>query len=251
MRKKIVTGNWKMNLNYKDALSLASEVIDNVSKSSDIEVIFAPSFLYLSEISNMCRSLDNFKIAAQDCSVEDFGAFTGDISASMISSVDVDYVIIGHSERRKYYNESNIILKKKVNRVLENNLGIIFCCGESIVQRENNEHFKIIESQLNESLFHLSGDKIKGIIIAYEPIWAIGTGLNATAEQAQEIHKFIRNIIKNRYGINVSNEVSVLYGGSCNPSNAKEIFKKDDIDGGLIGGASLQSKNFLSIINSF
>tara|TARA_B100000902_G_scaffold221471_1_gene210410 strand:+ start:36187 stop:36942 length:756 start_codon:yes stop_codon:yes gene_type:complete len=251
MRKRIVTGNWKMNLNYKEALSLVTDVIDNIPKNTNIEVIFAPSYLYLSEISNMCRALDNIKIAAQDCSVEGIGAFTGDVSASMILSVNADYVIIGHSERRKYYNESNVFLKNKVNRVLDSNLGIIFCCGESIIQRENNEHFDLIESQLNESLFHLSRDEFKNIIIAYEPIWAIGTGVNATAEQAQEIHKFIRRMIKDRYGSDISEEVSVLYGGSCNPSNAKDLFNKDDIDGGLIGGASLQSQNFLSIINSF
>ena len=251
MRKKIVTGNWKMNLNYKDALSLVTDVLDNLPKSTEVEIVFAPSFIYLSEIYNMCRDLDNIKIAAQDCSIEVTGAFTGDVSASMISSVNADYVLIGHSERRKYHKESNIFIKKKVNRVLENNLGVIFCCGESIIQRENKEHFDLIESQLNDSLFHLSADVFKNIIIAYEPIWAIGTGLNATAEQAQEIHKFIRRIIKNRYDGSLSEEVSVLYGGSCSPNNAKELFSKNDIDGGLIGGASLQSNDFLSIINSF
>ena len=189
-------------------------------------------------------------IAAQDCSENGNGAYTGEVSAQMIKSIGVDYVIIGHSERRQYFNESHEVLNNKLSQALSNNLKVIFCCGENINQRDSNEFLDVIYNQLSSTVFNLSAIDFSKIIIAYEPIWAIGTGKNATSAQAQEMHNYIRTIVSEKYGNEAANNISILYGGSCKPSNAKSIFSQIDIDGGLIGGASLKSDDFISIINS-
>ena len=251
MRKSIVAGNWKMNLKREEALVLVSEVLSQISKNDNTEVVFVPSFLYLFKIAKMCSDFESVKVAAQNCSKEEKGAFTGEVSSEMIASSNGDYVIIGHSERREYFTETNTDLAEKVNRALANNLKVIFCCGESLTQRKDEAHFDWIKKQLSERLFHLSAKEFENIVIAYEPIWAIGTGITATSEQAQEMHQFIRNFLNEKYGSEVAEDTSILYGGSCKPTNAKELFSQTDIDGGLIGGASLKADDFLSIINSF
>jgi len=240
-----------MNLEREEGLALVSEVLSKLPKDNNIEIVFAPCFLYLYKIAKMCNNFDNVFLAAQNCSKEVKGAFTGEVSAEMISSSNGDYVLIGHSERREFFKETNADLAQKVNRVLANNLKVIFCCGERLYQREDESHFNWIKQQLSEGIFHLDSTDFANIVIAYEPIWAIGTGVTATSNQAQEMHNFIRSLISEKYGDEITENTSILYGGSCNPSNAKELFMQKDIDGGLIGGASLKADNFLSIINSF
>ena len=251
MRKNIVAGNWKMNLNRAEAIALVDEVLSNLPRNNLTEIVFAPSYVYLYKVAKMCDNTNKVSVASQDFSTNEKGAFTGEVSASMIASCNVEYVILGHSERRTNFDETNDLLKTKVDRALENNLSIIFCCGESLEQREKGVHFDWIKSQLTESLFNLPIDDFSRIVIAYEPIWAIGTGVTASVNQAQEMHAFIRSIITEKYGDDVADSRSILYGGSCNPSNSVELFSQKDIDGGLIGGASLKADDFISIINSF
>ncbi len=251
MRKNIVAANWKMNLDRVQAISLVDEIISNISIKPSTQVILAPSYLYLYKVSKKCNDIENIFVAAQNCSSEDNGAFTGEVSVNMIKSCNADYVIIGHSERRDKFNESNNELEIKVKKALDTGLKVIFCCGESLEQRNQEVHFKWIENQISESLFTLSKKQIRNVVIAYEPIWAIGTGVTATAKQAQEMHFFIREILLARYDKDISDNISILYGGSCNPTNAKELFSQQDIDGGLVGGASLSADNFLAITNSF
>ncbi len=251
MRKNIVAGNWKMNLKRDEGLDLINDVINLLPSDNKVEVVFAPSFIHLYKVNKMCLNLDKVNTASQNVSKEERGAFTGEISAEIIRSANVKYTIIGHSERREYFKETNEDLKQKVDVSLENNLEVIFCCGESLDQREEEVHFNWLKSQVSESLFHLSSDDFRKIIIAYEPIWAIGTGVTASSDQAEEIHKLIREIITQKYGNEIANNTSILYGGSCNPANAREIFSKDNIDGGLIGGASLNAESFVEIIKSF
>lgn len=251
MRKNIVVGNWKMNLKRDEGLYLINDVINLLPLDNKVEVVFAPSFIHLYKVNKMCLNLDKVNTASQNVSKEERGAFTGEISAEIIRSANVKYTIIGHSERREYFKETNEDLKQKVDVSLENNLEVIFCCGESLDQREEKVHFNWIKIQISESLFHLSSDDFRKIIIAYEPIWAIGTGVTASSDQAEEIHRFIRQIIDERYGNEIANNTSILYGGSCNPTNARDIFSKDNIDGGLIGGASLNAESFVEIIKSF
>ena len=250
MRKKIVAGNWKMNLDKSSSDNLVKEILDLTKENKSPQIVLSPPFIYLQQIVKDCQSRADILIAAQNCNANDNGAFTGEVSANMLKSIGVDYVILGHSERRQLFGESNEILNLKLSQALSNNLNVIFCCGEDINQRENNQHFKIIEDQLNSTIFKLSVDDFSKIVIAYEPIWAIGTGKTATSNQAQEIHNHIRLLIKNNYDQELSNNTSILYGGSCKPKNAKAIFSENDIDGGLIGGASLQSADFTSIISS-
>ena len=250
MRKKIVAGNWKMNLDKSSSDNLVKEILDSTKENKSTQIVLSPPFIYLQQIVKDCQSRADVLIAAQNCNANDNGAFTGEVSANMLESIGVDYVILGHSERRQLFGESNEILNLKISQALSNNLNVIFCCGEDINQRENNQHFKIIEDQLNSTIFKLSVDDFSKIVIAYEPIWAIGTGKTATSNQAQEIHNHIRLLIKNNYDQELSNNTSILYGGSCKPTNAKAIFSENDIDGGLIGGASLQSADFTSIISS-
>ena len=254
MRKNIVAGNWKMNLLAEEANDLANSIKRYLEENvidSNIEVILAPPALYLDNLVNKTNHLPNLYIAAQNCYQAPKGAFTGEISASMLKSVGVKYVIIGHSERRLYFGEDNEILKQKISAVLENGLHPIFCCGEQESERDAGNHKAFVEGQLIDSLFHLSADEIAKCVIAYEPIWAIGTGKTASPEQAQEMHQFIRELIANQYDDIIANDITILYGGSCKPSNAKELFSQKDVDGGLIGGASLLADQFVAIIEAF
>ena len=250
MRKKIVAGNWKMNLDKSSSENLVKEILESTQEKKDIQIVLSPPFIYLEQVVKDCVSRPDVLIAAQNCSAYDNGAFTGEVSTNMLKSIGVDYVIIGHSERRQFFSESNDLLMNKISLSLSNNLKVIFCCGEDINQREKDLHFEIIEDQLKSTVFKLSVNDFSKIVIAYEPIWAIGTGKTATSDQAQEIHGFIRSLITNNYNKDISDNTTILYGGSCKPSNAKAIFSEDDIDGGLIGGASLKSADFTSIISS-
>ena len=250
MRKKIVAGNWKMNLDKSSSEHLVKEILESTQEKKDIQIVLSPPFIYLEQVVKDCVSRPDVLIAAQNCSAYDNGAFTGEVSTNMLKSIGVDYVIIGHSERRQFFSESNDVLMNKISLSLSNNLKVIFCCGEDINQREKDLHFEIIEDQLKSTVFKLSANDFSKIVIAYEPIWAIGTGKTATSDQAQEIHGFIRSLITTNYNKDISDNTTILYGGSCKPSNAKVIFSEDDIDGGLIGGASLKSADFTSIISS-
>ena len=250
MRKKIVAGNWKMNLDKSSSEHLVKEILESTQEKKDVQIVLSPPFIYLEQIVKDCVSRSDVLIAAQNCSAYDNGAFTGEVSTNMLKSIGVDYVIIGHSERRQFFSESNDVLMNKISLSLSNNLKVIFCCGEDINQREKDLHFEIIKDQLKSTVFKLSANDFSKIVIAYEPIWAIGTGKTATSDQAQEIHGFIRSLITTNYNKDISDNTTILYGGSCKPSNAKAIFSEDDIDGGLIGGASLKSADFTSIISS-
>ena len=240
-----------MNLNRAEGIALVEDVLARLPTDNNTHVVFAPSFVYLHKVAKMCANTSKVVAAAQDCSANEKGAFTGEVSASMLASCGARYVVLGHSERRANFAESNEILKTKVGQAFRNDLKIIFCCGESLSQRESGVHFDWIKAQISESLFHLSPEEFKNIVVAYEPIWAIGTGVTASTDQAQEMHAFIRNILVEQYGNEVALSTSILYGGSCNPSNAKELFSSQDIDGGLIGGASLSSDDFVKITQSF
>lgn len=251
MRKNIVAGNWKMNLNREAAVALAEQVLAQLPTENSTEILFGPSFVHLHKIAKMCTDNTHVFVASQDCSAHDSGAFTGEVSANMIRSCNAKYVVLGHSERRANFKESNQVLKTKVEQAFENNLSVIFCCGETLGQRESGVHFDWIKSQLTESIFHLSAADFANIVVAYEPIWAIGTGATASSEQAQEIHAFIRDLITQQYGNDVAENTSILYGGSCKSTNAKELFSQQDIDGGLIGGASLNATDFVAITQSF
>jgi len=255
MRKKIVAGNWKMNKSYQEAITLIEEIIiksENVeSKNNNTLIILAPPFPYLPKAAEMTGNIQKIKIAAQNCHSEESGAYTGEISASMIRSTGAEYVIIGHSERRHYFKESNEFLSKKIDAVLKNGLNLIFCCGELLPDREKGNYFSIVKDQLYESLFHLTEDEFENVIIAYEPVWAIGTGMNATSQQAQEMHAFIRSLVAEKYNLKTAENTVILYGGSCNSKNAKELFANPDVDGGLIGGAALKVEDFMGIIEAF
>jgi len=249
MRKKIVAGNWKMNKTLQEGIALAQEVEKMASGvPGEVELIIAPPFIHLTEVKKL---LGRVKLGAQNCASEASGAFTGEVSASMLASAEVQYVIIGHSERRSYYGETNSIINKKVRLALQNHLNPIFCCGEVLSEREKGKHFDVVKEQLEEGLFNLSPDEFGKVIIAYEPVWAIGTGVNATPAQAQEMHQYIRSLIARKYGETVANNTSILYGGSCKPSNAGELFANPDVDGGLIGGASLKADDFIGIAKAF
>ncbi len=250
MRKKIIAGNWKMNLSFAEAMALADNLLDENKNIEDVEVILASPFIFLHPLINRIQSNPNFSIAGQNCSDKVKGAFTGEIAASMLASIGVEHVILGHSERRQFYNESNSMIAAKVDRALENGISPIFCCGELLAQRNSGEHFDVVKKQLEESLFHLTANQIDDCLIAYEPVWAIGTGVTATTQQAQEMHEFIRNTITEKYSKSISEEISILYGGSVTPANASDLFDGDDIDGALVGGASLKEKDFSEIIKA-
>lgn len=253
MRKQIVAGNWKMYKTFNEGVELIEEVMKKLSKKEleKVHVIFGTPFIHLKKAAKEVASKKNISVAAQNCHWEEVGAFTGEISAAMIQSVGAEYVIIGHSERRHIFHEEHEQLLKKVNVALKNNLVPIFCCGEPLIAREDGKHFDVVEKQLRDSLFHLSEKEFSNIIIAYEPVWAIGTGVTATKEQAQEMHEFIRRLVASKFGIELAAELSILYGGSCKPQNAKELFEQPDVDGGLIGGAALNADDFVAIIRSF
>jgi triosephosphate isomerase len=253
MRQKIVAGNWKMNNTLNEGLKLTTEIVNMVADEvrGDVKVILAPPFVLMSQVKNLIKGVDKIYLSAQNCNENVSGAFTGEVSASMISSIGATHVIIGHSERREYFNETNAQLAKKVDLALENNLTPIFCCGESLEIRESGNYEDFICNQIKESLFHLSADQFSKIVIAYEPIWAIGTGKTASSQQAQEVHAALRKYVAGQYGDDIAENLSILYGGSCKPDNAKELFACPDVDGGLIGGASLKSRDFTDIVKSF
>ena len=251
MRKKIVAGNWKMNNDKKATKQLIKQIKKNINSLplEETRVIVAPTFVNLSSAVKRAKK-SKIEVVAQNMHQAKSGAFTGEISADMLKSIGITTVILGHSERRTYFGETDSLLAEKVNTALENGLEIIFCFGELLEDRKSNNHFKIVESQLKNALFHLEAIAFKNIILAYEPVWAIGTGETASPEQAQEMHAFIRSIIEEKFNKQVSENVSILYGGSVKPANAKEIFSKPDVDGGLIGGAALKAEDFTAIIKA-
>jgi len=251
MRKQIAAANWKMNLSVEQAITLLDEILTkNIRLSENQEAVFGVPFPYLLLAKDKISNSKNYFVAAQNCYTKDSGAFTGEVSAAMLSSLDIKYVIVGHSERREYFSEDNQTLSLKVDVCLKNNLKPIFCCGESLEIREAGTQNDYVETQLKESLFHLDSSAIKDFVIAYEPIWAIGTGKTATADQAQEMHAHIRNVLAKKYGNEIAEGISILYGGSVKANNAKEIFGKKDVDGGLVGGASLNASEFGEIIKN-
>ena len=253
MRKKIVAGNWKMNKTLEEGQKLASEIVSMVDDevTDDATAIIASPYIHLAALSGLVKNSPKVMLAAQNVSQHASGAYTGETSCDMLKSVGVSHVILGHSERREYNHEDNALLKEKLDAVLEAGLTPIFCCGESLEIRESGKHFDFVCNQLTESLFHLDADTFSKIVIAYEPIWAIGTGVTASSDQAQEMHAAIRAHFAKKYGEDIAQGTSILYGGSCKPSNAKELFACADVDGGLIGGASLQSRDFVDIIKSY
>ena len=251
MRPQIVAGNWKMNNDLDEGRELAKSIKEHQEDiPSDVTVILAPPFIHLSDISR--EIMDSpLQLAAQNCATEEKGAFTGEVSASMIRSTGARYVIIGHSERRSYYNETDEIVHKKIQLALKHDLYPIVCVGESLTQRENDQYFSVVEAQLDNTVFKLSAEDFGRVVVAYEPVWAIGTGKTATPEQAQEMHAFIRKKIQENFSSDAAENTAILYGGSCKPSNAAELFSQPDIDGGLIGGASLKPGDFVEITKSF
>ena len=251
MRKKIVAGNWKMNMNLQDGVALAKELNETLAADKpNCGVIICTPFIHLATIAQFLNQ-DIIGLGAENCADKEKGAYTGEVSAEMVKSTGAQYVILGHSERRGYYGETPEILKEKVLLALKNNLKVIFCIGESLEEREANKQNEVVKAELEGSVFNLSADEFKNIIIAYEPIWAIGTGKTATSDQAEEIHAYIRSIIADKYGKEVAEDTTILYGGSCKASNAPELFAKPDIDGGLIGGASLKAADFKGIIDAW
>ncbi|MBF1385758.1 BT_3928 family protein [Prevotella aurantiaca] len=251
MRKKIVAGNWKMNETLQEGIALATE-INNALKADkpNCDVVICTPFIHLASVANVLDK-DLVKLGAEDCANKEKGAYTGEVSAAMVKSTGAEYVILGHSERRQYYGETAEILKEKVEMALANGLEVIFCCGETLEEREANKQNEVVKAELEGSVFHLSEEAWKNIILAYEPIWAIGTGKTATSDQAEEMLAYIRSIVAEKYGKDVASETSILYGGSCKASNAPELFSKPNIDGGLIGGASLKADDFKGIIDAW
>lgn len=250
MRKIIVAGNWKMNNSLTETKKLLSELTELVkNQSSETQIIISPSFPFLHLAKKMASK--KILVAAQDCSAQESGAFTGEVSVAMLQSIGVDSVIIGHSERRQYHNETETLLKNKISLTIKHGLIPIYCVGENLDQRKLQNHFSVIESQIKNALFDFSANELEKLVIAYEPVWAIGTGETASPQQAQEMHQFIRQLLKHKFGETFANAISILYGGSVKSSNAKEIFSQPDVDGGLVGGACLVAEDFFSIINSF
>lgn len=249
MRKNIVAGNWKMNNDLSQTQSLITD-LKKQNQTSNAEVMIAPSFTNLWHVFEALRQ-DTVEVVAQNMHFAENGAYTGEVSASMLKSIGVKTVILGHSERRAYFNETDKSLAKKVDAALENDLRVIFCFGEELADRKAGNEEVIVEGQIQNALFHLDANAYENIVLAYEPVWAIGTGETASPEQAQDMHAFIRKTLANKYGSDVADKVSILYGGSVKPNNAKEIFGKPDVDGGLIGGASLKAEDFFAIVNAF
>lgn len=252
MRKNIVAGNWKMNTTLPEGIKLAEEV-DNALKGFEpnCDVIICVPFTHLASINAIITNPKKLGLGAENCADHKSGAYTGEVSAPMVASTGATYVILGHSERRQYYGETAETLRDKVALALENGLTPIFCIGEVLEEREAGKHFDVVKAQIEDGLFNLSAEDFGKIILAYEPVWAIGTGKTATADQAEEIHAYIRGVIADKYGKEVADNTSILYGGSCKPSNAKELFAKPDVDGGLIGGASLKCEDFMGIVKAF
>ena len=253
MRKKIAAGNWKMNKTFEEGKILLSEVVNMVKDElvhPNVHVVLGVPAPYLSSFATL---IDTTKVAlaAQNCHPKESGAYTGEVSVGMLQSVGVQYVIIGHSERREYFQETDTFIAEKVDAILAKGLTPIFCCGETLQQREQGIHFDFVTGQLTNSLFHLSAEELQKVVIAYEPIWAIGTGVTASSAQAQEMHQVLRQHLASKYGQDVADEISILYGGSVGAANAEELFSQPDVDGGLVGGASLKSRDFVNIAKSF
>jgi triosephosphate isomerase (TIM) len=261
MRKKIVAGNWKMNLSLAEAMHLASELKVKIDHQLDAgeasiggalpELIFFPPYVYISRLLDIFTNYNGIAIGAQNVHQDERGAHTGEVSALMLSSIGANYTLVGHSERRQQFGEDDELLAAKMSTAMKNDLKPVYCCGELLPDREQEKHFQVVEDQLRRGLFWMDESQLKDVIIAYEPVWAIGTGRTATPDQAQEMHAYIRKLIKERYSEEAADNMSILYGGSCNAKNAAELFSQPDVDGGLIGGASLKSEDFFSIIQSF
>jgi len=249
MRKKIVAGNWKMNKSWPEAVELSKALASySASFPGSVQVIVSPPSLYLNGLSEVLTQ--SIALSAQNCSQHDSGAFTGEISAGMLKSINVQYCILGHSERRQYYGETNDIIREKIDACLKHSITPIFCCGETLTEREAGNHFSTVSTQIQQALFHLSTEQIVGVVIAYEPVWAIGTGVTASNEQAEEMHAFIRGYVSEQYDQSVADSISILYGGSVNAANAAELFACPNVDGGLVGGASLKAADFTTIIHA-
>ena len=249
MRDQIVAGNWKMNNDHRETELLLNELAAHL-KPKDVRIMVAPSFTQLSQSIDLLKN-DTITVVAQNMNAAASGAFTGEVSATMLKGVGVTTVVLGHSERRSLYHENNISLSDKVKTAIAEGMEIIFCFGEQLDERKTDRHFEVVKDQLSEALFALPEAAWEHIILAYEPVWAIGTGETASPAQAQEMHAFIRSLIVERYSLSLANEIAILYGGSVKPSNAKEIFSMEDVDGGLIGGASLNAEDFMAIVNAF
>jgi triosephosphate isomerase (TIM) len=251
MRKQIAAANWKMNLTYQQGEKLLNEILNaHIDLHDDQQVIFAVPFPYLIMCKSEVAEERGYDVAAQNCNEKQSGAYTGEVSAEMLHSVGVKYCIVGHSERREYYGETNELLAKKLTACLDQYITPIFCCGEALPVREAGTQNSFVQQQLEESLFHLTAEQLQNIVIAYEPIWAIGTGRTASTDQAQEMHHHLRSVIAGRFGAEVADQVSILYGGSVKAGNAAELFACPDVDGGLVGGASLVAQDFMEIIKA-
>lgn len=249
MRKKIVAGNWKMHKNSEQTEDLLNELIAKIPTDTETQIIVAPTFVNLASAVDHLEFI-NIDVAAQNMHQAESGAFTGEISADMLKSIGVNTVILGHSERRAIFNESDALIANKVDTALKHEMTVIFCFGEELKDRQEKQHFNVVENQLRDGLYHIEKSAWKNIVLAYEPVWAIGTGETASPEQAQEMHEFIRENVRKNFGTDIADEVSILYGGSVKPENANEIFSKPDVDGGLIGGAALKADDFVAIINA-
>ncbi len=251
MRKKIVAGNWKMNLSLQEGVALANDLKAALAaETPNCDVVICTPFIHLATLASVTEGTV-IGLGAENCADKEKGAYTGEVSASQVKSTGAQYVILGHSERRAYYHETAEILKEKLHLALDNGLKVIFCIGEVLEEREAGKQNEVVAGQLADSLFDLTAKQLKNVILAYEPVWAIGTGKTATADQAEDMHAFIRGVMAGRFGEPAAEELSILYGGSCKPSNAKEIFSKPDVDGGLIGGASLKCADFKGIIDAW
>ena len=251
MRKKIVAGNWKMNTTVPEGIELAKQVVARAAETpANVGLIVAAPFTHLASVAEAIKG-SKVELAAQNCADHTSGAYTGEVSVAMLKSVGCNWTILGHSERRQYYGETDEKLVVKTQLALAEGLGVILCVGENLDEREAGKHFDVVKTQTENVLFHFTAEDMKNIVIAYEPVWAIGTGKTATAEQAQEIHACIRKVLAGKFGAKVADDTTILYGGSCKPSNAKELFAQPDIDGGLIGGAALKSDDFIGIAKSF
>ncbi len=246
--RKMVAGNWKMNKNLQEGIALATELKNNVKNPACAVVIGTP-FIHLASVAEVLKG-SPIQLAAENCADKDKGAYTGEVSAEMVRSTGAQYCILGHSERRAYYHETPEILKEKVGLALANGLKVIFCIGEVKEEREAGTQNAVVKAQLDGSVFHLTAEEWKNIVLAYEPVWAIGTGLTATPDQAEDMHRYIRSLVAEKYGQQVAGETTILYGGSCNEKNAAELFSNEDVDGGLIGGASLVADKFCAIIEA-
>lgn len=251
MRKKIVAGNWKMNTTVAEGVELAKSIVAKVNEvPSDVTLVVAPPFTHLVPVAAELKGTD-IALSAQNCANQPKGAFTGEVAAAMIKDAGCSYTILGHSERREYYGETSATLVEKINLAFASGLKVIFCVGEKLDERNAGKHFEVVGNQISEVLYTLTPEQMADVVIAYEPVWAIGTGVTATSEQAQEIHAFIRKFVADKFGAQVADDTTILYGGSCKPSNAAELFACKDIDGGLIGGASLKADDFLAIAKAY